>query len=156
MYLIVSITAYKLSWLVCPLYQQICNLICLILSACTEKNIKLVLNEMEEVGDLPTPLKRRLAPNNSVVPHIYRLPKVHKEDVPLQPIVCTTGSATYDLAKELSRILSLLSGHSNSFIKNSHDFTQKTKDLKLGDHELTISFDGLVCSHKSLLMMPFR
>ena len=75
-----------------------------------EKKIKEALNEMENKGNLPTPLKKRLNPSNSVIPQIYGLPKLHKEGVPLRPIVCTIGSPTYHLAKELCRILTPLLG----------------------------------------------
>ena len=75
--------------------------------------------------DLPTPLKKKLSPNNSVIPKIYGLPKIHKEGVPLRPIVCTIGSPSYNLAKELSRILSPISGQTDTYIKNSSHLHQQ-------------------------------
>ena len=40
-----------------------------------------------------------------------------------------------------SKCQNVLSGCSASYIKNSHDFTMKIKDLKLRDNELMLSFD---------------
>ena len=106
-----------------------------------EKRIKEALNRMERQEDLPTLLKKRLSPNNSVIPQIYGLTKIHKEEVPLRPIVSTIGSATYNLAKELSRILSPLIGWTDTYIKNSSHFVSKIKDLHFNENDIMVSFD---------------
>jgi hypothetical protein len=36
---------------------------------------------------LATALKHKLTPYHSKPPHLYRLPKIHKPDIPLRPIV---------------------------------------------------------------------
>ena len=51
-------------------------------------------------------------------PQMYGLPKVHKENIPMRPIVSTISSPTYRLAKELARILTPLTG------KNSYAYNQ--------------------------------
>ena len=107
----------------------------------SEKRIKEALNRMERQEDLPTLLKKRLSPNNSVILQIYGLPKIHKEEVPLRPIVSTIGSATYNLAKELSRILSPLIGWTDTYIKNSSHFVSKIKDLHFNENDIMVSFD---------------
>ena len=48
---------------------------------------------------------RRLYPTGAGTPEYYGLPKVHKNEIPLRPIVARVGSVTYETAKELSRIL---------------------------------------------------
>ena len=53
-----------------------------------------------------------LYPTGVTTPKYYGLPKVHKEDTPLRPIVSSIGSVTYETAKELSRILKPLVGRS--------------------------------------------
>ena len=42
----------------------------------------------------------------------YGLPKIHKPDTPLRPIVSSCGSVTYGVAKELAKILKPLVGKS--------------------------------------------
>lgn len=42
------------------------------------------------------------------VPILYRLPKVHQQDVPLSPIVSFVTSPTYQLSKLLTGILAPL------------------------------------------------
>ena len=67
--------------------------------------------------------------------------KIHKEAVPLRPIVSTISSPTYALAKELSRILSPLTGSTSSYIKNSNHFVEKIRNIKLDEKDLLVSFD---------------
>ena len=85
-----------------------------------------------------------MAPHSAIAPQLYGLPKVHKEGTPLRPIVFTIGSPTYGLAKELSRILCPLAGHTSSFVKNSNHFVQKIQDIPLDELDMMVSFD--VCS----------
>ena len=40
----------------------------------------------------------------------YGIPKMHKKDIPLRPIVPSIGSVTYGVTKELARILKILVG----------------------------------------------
>ena len=70
---------------------------------------------------------------------------MHKEGVPLGPIVSTIGSSTYKLAKELAGILSPLVGHMNSFVK---DFTHFVK--KIRESGVMASFDVVSLSPRSL------
>ena len=51
-------------------------------------------------------------PIGSVPPKFYGLPKIHKPDTPLRPIVSSCGSVTYGVAKELAKILKSLVGRS--------------------------------------------
>ena len=55
-------------------------------------------------------LYRKMYPTGAVAPKFYRLPKVHKRDIPLRPIVSSRGSINYEVAKELSGILRSLVG----------------------------------------------
>ena len=44
---------------------------------------------------------------------MYGLPKIHKKETPLRPIVSSIGSVSYQTSKELARILSPLVGRSH-------------------------------------------
>ena len=46
-----------------------------------------------------------LRPSATVCPKFYGLPKIHKPDVPLRPIVASQGSPTYNLAKYLAEMI---------------------------------------------------
>lgn len=68
-------------------------------------------------------------------------PKIHKEGIPLRPIVNTIGSPIYDLAKFLAKKLCPLAGNTSSYIKDSASFIQWTKNLEMNDEYLMVSFD---------------
>ena len=101
----------------------------------------LIYKSVERDGNLSQQARKKLAPRQSTVPQIYGLPKIHKIDVPLPPIVCTIGSPTYGLAKELARILTPLSGETRSFVKNSAHFVEKISSVKIDSNDCLVSFD---------------
>ncbi len=70
---------------------------------------------------------------------MYGLPKIHKPDVPLRPIVSTIGSATYSLAKHLSKIISPLVGQTTSYVKNSAHFSELINQQQVRNNELMVS-----------------
>ena len=64
-----------------------------------EKKISGVIRDVHRRGGIPDKLKDQLSPSYSNPPQIYGLPKIHKENTPLRPIVAAISSPTYRLAK---------------------------------------------------------
>lgn len=60
-------------------------------------------------------VRSRLTPHYSKPPHIYGLPKVHKENIPLRPVVSSRFGPVYELSKFLLPIISPLSDYKSSF-----------------------------------------
>ena len=87
------------------------------------------------------PADKRLYPTGAGSPKFYGLPKVHKQGTPLRPIVSSIGAATYNTAKELSRILNPLVGRSRHHIQNNQDFLEDLKGIQLKPDEVVMSFD---------------
>ncbi|KAI8510307.1 hypothetical protein Bbelb_112230 [Branchiostoma belcheri] len=85
-----------------------------------------------------------LNPTTEQPPAFYGLPKIHKQSVPLRPIVSSIGSVTYELAGFLAKILGPLVGKSQHHVQNSADFVNKIKDIHVEDDETITSYD--VCS----------
>ena len=90
---------------------------------------------------IPDQLKDQLTPSYSNPPQIYGVPKIHKDNNPLRPIVSTIGSPTYRLAKQLARTLSPLAGKGDSFVKNSTHFASDAHTMEIEDGDLLVSFD---------------
>ena len=84
---------------------------------------------------------KRMRSTNPVIPLFYGLPKLHKENIPLRPIVSFCGSATYKLAKELDKRLKPLTKKSSIMIKNNSDLLDKIQDLEISEDEELVSFD---------------
>ena len=56
-------------------------------------------------------LYKKLYPTGAGVPKFYGLPKIHKKETPLRPVISSIGSVSYATSKELARILKpLLAG----------------------------------------------
>ena len=79
-----------------------------------------------------------LRPSATVCPKFYGLPKIHKPDVPLKPIV---ASPTYNLVKYLAEILKPFVGKSEHYVVNSKKFITKIEQTKLDEDEILVSFD---------------
>lgn len=99
------------------------------------------MKRLEARGYISDKERKYLSPQYSSPPQIYGLPKIHKEGMPLRPIVSAIGSPCYQLAKMLTRILSSLVGKTNSFIKNSTDFVKRVRETPVTKDDRMISFD---------------
>ena len=84
---------------------------------------------------------QRLYPTAAIIPKFYGLPKIHKANNPLRPIVSSIGSVTYEAAKFLAKILGPLVGKSKHHIKNSADFVDKIANLEVPPPWKLVSFD---------------
>ena len=98
------------------------------------------LQTLEREGAIDRKLYYKLYPGEDT-PCIYGLPKIHKEGVPLRPIVSSINSVTYNIAKHLATILAPLVGSTPHHIHNSSDFVNKIKNLKMSVDETMVSFD---------------
>ena len=85
-------------------------------------------------------LIKHLTPRNPIMSQIHGLLKIHSV-ILLRPIVSIIGSATYNLAKELSRILSLKIGRTESFVKNLLHYVDIVNNISLEDQDVLVSFD---------------
>ncbi|KAG8232876.1 hypothetical protein J437_LFUL011582 [Ladona fulva] len=74
-------------------------------------------------------------------PRIYGAPKIHKDEVPLRPIVSTIGSPTYGLAKLLQNALQPYVGDTPSHVKNSSHFIEILTKTRLKNTDILASFD---------------
>ena len=68
-------------------------------TAAQESRLSRKLKELEKGGEITGSLYNRLRPSGSQPPRIYGLPKIHKPEVPLRPIVSCIGSSSYQLSR---------------------------------------------------------
>ena len=100
-----------------------------------------ILKSIKTEGGMNEVTYRRLYPTGASSPKFHGLPKVHKQGMPLRPIVSSTGAVTYQSAKELSKILKPLVGKSPHHVHKNEDFLQHLKGIQLGPDEVMISYD---------------
>uniref|UniRef100_A0A1B0CA35 Putative reverse transcriptase n=1 Tax=Lutzomyia longipalpis TaxID=7200 RepID=A0A1B0CA35_LUTLO len=84
--------------------------------------------------------KRALMCYSGVPPRLYGLPKVHKDNVPLRPVVSFIGSPNYGMAKFVSSLLSPLSVcHYN--VRDSREVAELVKGRVLPEGYRIVSLD---------------
>ena len=64
---------------------------------------------------------------------LYGLPKLHKPNVPMRPIVSFCGSPTYELSKYLTTILKPLTDESRHKLQSTENFFDAIKTVKVPD-----------------------
>ena len=104
------------------------------------KLINLLKTIKAEVG-ISDAVYKRLYPTGAGSPKVYGLPKIHKEGMPLRPIVSSTGAASYETSKDLVRILKPLVGKSPYQVENSKDFIQQIQGIKIQEDQCIMSYD---------------
>ena len=75
------------------------------------------------------------------IPTLYGLPKTHKPNIPMRPIISGIGSTPHKIAKSIAKLLTPLLGTiSPSHLKNSGDLIQKLHNLNV-ENKLLASLD---------------
>ncbi|XP_062711953.1 uncharacterized protein LOC134289692 [Aedes albopictus] len=82
----------------------------------------------------------QLKTNAAQCPRIYGLPKVHKQNMPLRPVVSNIGAPTYMLSKYIGKILQA-SINSSYNIRDSFSFCSFINSVRLPDNYVLVSFD---------------
>ena len=100
-----------------------------------------ILKRVKNQTGLDSNTYKSMCPTGCVPPKFYGLPKIHKPDTPLRPIVSICGSVTYGVAKELAKILKPLVGKSLHHITSIQDFVEQAKQIKLKPGECLSSYD---------------
>ena len=72
---------------------------------------------------------------------LYGLPKLHKPNVPMRPIVSFSGSPTYELSKYLTTILKPLTDESRHKLQSTETFIDAIKTAQVPDDHELVSFD---------------
>ena len=93
---------------------------------------KLIRSKLQAISTRcpdPQAIKKFMKPNCSLS-YFYGLPKLHKSNIPLRPIISSTGTATRGLAGWLAGCLSPYLGRfSSAHLTNSLHFKEKLQDF---------------------------
>ncbi|VDP96650.1 unnamed protein product [Trichobilharzia regenti] len=107
----------------------------------TESKLTQMLKNMKNESIISSELLEQILPSGSVILRLYGLPKVHKEIVPLRPILDMTNSSYHATAKWLTEILlpirNNLCKHS---VSDSFEFVDSISDANVSGKK-TISTD---------------
>ena len=100
-----------------------------------------IISRLEKENKISKADKKYLYPTAENVPRIYGSPKIHKDGVPLRPIVDCIGSITYNVARSLADILSPLVGNTEHHVLNSKQLSDDFSDITVEEDEILNSHD---------------
>lgn len=84
----------------------------------------------------------KLIPMNPTIPRLYGLPKTHKINCPIRPVVSNINSPTYFLGKWLNNYIKNVIDFRPKFgISNSNELIQEISKLELQEHYMLVSLD---------------
>ena len=108
-----------------------------------ESKIQRRLLQLKKESLISQSVYEAIRPTGSQRPRMYGLPKVHKKDVPLRPILSMTGSSQHQLAKWLTSLLQpVLLNLSSNCILDSFTFVNEVKNFTFSPSSVFLcSFD---------------
>ncbi|XP_054708420.1 latrophilin Cirl-like [Uloborus diversus] len=107
-------------------------------------------NSLIMKSTLPEKTKETISSSEALIPRLYGLPKIHKEELPLRPIVSAINSPTHLLSKHLASLLKPHVGATESFVRDSSHFIEKLKTYSLQSTDILPLFpDPLATGFRS-------
>jgi hypothetical protein len=105
-----------------------------------QNNIKHSINRTNAI--LTDKQKRYIKMIKPSAPLLRGLPKIHKENCPIRPLINYQNAPAYKLAKTLEKVIrSNFKFNNNIMLKNSIDLVSKIKDLEIPMNTKLVSFD---------------
>ena len=96
---------------------------------------------MKDNEPIDQKLYYKLKPTDSPAPQFYGLPKIHKPETPIRPIVSYTGTPLYNLSKHVAEILKTYLDKEGRNSMNSKVFSEYVRTLTIDEDEILVSFD---------------
>jgi len=81
--------------------------------------------------------------SDSILPKVYRLPKIHKVNVPFKIIISSVNSTLYSLAAFIHNIIAGSITNNTSHINNSFKLFKSLSGLKISESDILISLDAV-------------
>ena len=105
------------------------------------KKIGVLVDGWRENKYIEPRTQRKLKVTSCNPPRIYGLPKIHKPNRPLRPVVSTIGSATYSLAQFLAETIGKIVGKTSFHVRNSFDFAEQITGIQVPEEAVLFSLD---------------
>ena len=100
----------------------------------TKSKVNKCISEFKNLNVFSGTTLSKLYPHGDVIPKLYGLPKIHKHNMPLRPILAMVGSPTHGLAKWLADILKPVEAIiSDRCIGDSFSFVEKVRSMDLSN-----------------------
>ena len=106
-----------------------------------ETKLQNKLRYLSNKGAVTRETYKRVSPCGSKSGILYGLPKIHKQGVPIRPIISAIGTYTYKLSKYLDEIIKPILVEDHFMAKDTFDFVNLISEQKLESHNYMVSFD---------------
>ncbi|XP_044762033.1 uncharacterized protein LOC123319229 [Coccinella septempunctata] len=101
-----------------------------------------IISTLETEGIISSIQAKQMKSYNSTSPRMYGNPKIHKENIPMRPIVSDVKGPTCKLSEYIAQILtSAYDDTNNYYVKDSFDFSAKINNFELPPGYVLISLD---------------
>ncbi|UYV71740.1 hypothetical protein LAZ67_9000201 [Cordylochernes scorpioides] len=125
-----------------------------------QKAYKSSLSRLKRTNQITSAQFQNYTSKPSNTPYIYGLPKVHKPDIPLRPIVAYHLSPAAHLARYLSDVLKpLIKTYNSHSIQDSSDFIHKLKEIDNSENYSICTYDVkslFLCLPHDLIIKELR
>ncbi|XP_076047945.1 uncharacterized protein LOC143029226 [Oratosquilla oratoria] len=101
-----------------------------------QKKVEGELRKLKETRLITEKEWNKMRPWDFIIPKFYGLPKVHKDGVPLRPIIAFRGSPTYNLASMMGKRFRPLVVNSSRMLKNSNEFLEEIRGISVEEDEV--------------------
>ena len=99
------------------------------------------LTKLKKDGKLTEDQYKHLYPTSQAAPRLYCIPKIHKANNPLRPIVDYTGSIGYNTSRALADLLGSLVSTTEHHVKNSKELAEEVSSVTLEQEDIFNSHD---------------
>ena len=104
---------------------------------CIERKICKEIQKLVKRKLISTDTAKSLKPRGTQLPQLYGLPKLHKPDIPMRPILSMSNSPQHKLAKWLAEILQpLQKSLSVHTLRDSFQLSREISDLNIAERHL--------------------
>lgn len=103
-------------------------------------NTKLV-TKLYNQGHITKETRIELNDLSATYARIHGLPKLHKDGIPLRPVVDTINSPSYALNKYMNNIIKNITDYTKYNVKNSYEFKSFIANVRVPDDHILVSFD---------------
>jgi hypothetical protein len=104
-----------------------------------EERVVNILEEMKEDGRIDEHLFSKIRPMGSQPPRLYGLAKVHKNDVPVRPVLSMPGSAYHRVGEQVAEWLAKVP--ECGINSSTKEICDRVRNVKLEEDEELVSFD---------------
>jgi uncharacterized protein YifE (UPF0438 family) len=106
-----------------------------------KKQLVAILKDLKDRGSIDDRTWRKMYPTPETPPKFYGLPKIHKQTMPMRPIVSSIDSITYTCAKHIAYIITPVVGNTSRHVKNSDQFSKLVRNFRVEQDQELRSYD---------------